>query len=417
MEMLCLQAGSSQVNLYKCPLFHISMTLCAILCDEGFEQVTAKDLNTRFKVGNISIEPTMVLFEGSFEECAKISYLFQSAIKVLYGVTSFEVKALESPTTISKEALEMVAAYTIAIKCVRKGSHAFNSVDFAREVSEAHFKDHSKDFKKAQIEFLAYIKNNKGYLGVDITGRVLSKRDYKIFFGPTTLRGTVAYGLLQFADVSAEDIILDPFMGSGTIVLEAALLASNTSPFFFSKEKFLFRNLPCPSGDSWEVWFDKLDEARDISKKEIIGYDSLLKYLKYTQKNAKIAEVNKIIKISKCDVDWLDTKLDEASINTIITNPPGISKTSSLRNMLRLYMDFFKQSDHLLVEGGTISAIMSERTYEFMSQAAGKTGFLEEDKHDVYEGQQELLIVTYVRDPDAVQEEDEDTDDETEGDK
>jgi putative N6-adenine-specific DNA methylase len=377
------------------------MVLCAVLCDEGLEDLVSQDLQERYAITDVKTQPTIVLFSATLEECANISYTSQAAIKVLYGVSTFEVSGLDSTVPVSSEAKELIKDKTIAVQCVRKGEHLFNSVDFAREISEMHFSSHKKDFKKAEIEVLAYIKNSEGYFGVDITGRVLSKRDYKIFFGPTTLRGTIGYGLLLASKAPLEAKMLDPFMGSGTIILEAALRASNTSPFFFTKEKFLFRNVACPVAKSWDEWFVKIDSKREMSKKPILGFDSLLKYLKYTQKNAKIADINKVLTVSKCDIDWLDTKLDEESIDVIITHPPAISKNSSLRNMLRLYVDFFKQSDYLLQEEGWITLLASEKTLDLMLQAAKKSGFKCTEKLPVFEGKQAFIIARFERDPDA----------------
>ena len=65
-----------------------------------------------------------------------------------------------------------------------------------------------KTYKNPEIAIQIYIKNDKGYIGIDIAGRNLAKRDYKVFTGAASMRGTVAYDLLLEAEVKDTDVIL-----------------------------------------------------------------------------------------------------------------------------------------------------------------------------------------------------------------
>lgn len=340
------------------------------ICDQGFEELVSKDLED-FGAKIIRIEETAVLFEAN--NLPEISYLHQGIIKLISDVKVFEVSATLDETL--KNIVVPEIDEKVKVSCVRKGSHNFKSVDVAEGVPIK-----NKTYKGAKKEIFIYIKDKKGYIGFDFTGRNLAKRDYKVFTGASTLRGTVAYNLIRHAKVKKNDVILDPFMGSGTIVIEAALYFSKTSPFLFSKEKFLF-----------EKDLEKFDEKRDFSKLEIYGFDYLLKFLKYAQKNAKIADVNKIINLSKVSIDWIDTKMEEGLVDKIITHPPFMQGKKTLQT----YSYLFNQAEYLLKPDGEIFLITNDNSAEYIKKYSEK--FKLEDEKEVWEGKQKMVILKYGR--------------------
>lgn len=375
---------------------------CAIICDKGFEEILAKELAKNTAISSMETKETMLLFDAEnwIETLAEISYTFQGAIKVLSHVRELETddfnktkSSLDKTLTQEyQDSILSVSSLPLQIRCVRKGLHDFNSTDITSAVAREFFKE--KDFK-SQFIFFIYIYDEIGVCGIDFAGRDLHKRDYKIFLGAQTLRSTVAFGTFLSANPKKEDIIIDPFMGSGTIPIEAGLYFAQLSPFYFSKEKFTF---PTVFSDvDWKMFFAKIDERRNTDKLNITGYDSLLKFLKNSQKNAKIADINKQISLTKVEVDWLDTKIDEKSIDKIITHPPVISENGSLTKILKVYKDFFKIADFLLKSNGTITLLASYKSFDQMKPIAESQGFKITMELDVNEGQEELLIGGFSR--------------------
>jgi len=373
---------------------------CALICDEGFEEVVARQLKS-YKIEIIEINPTCILFNAENHEIvAEICYTFQSAIKILTNIEQFNaVPDLEKTfRDIKVKNLEKEIANfkkgELKITCVRKGAHNFRSIDLASKISHNYFKDFIKTYKNHQIEVLAYIKDKKGYIGIDFTGRTLSKRDYKIFNNAGTLRGSIAYNLLLIAEAKREEVILDPFMGSGTIIIEAALAFSNLSPFYFTKEKFLFTKF---LEKDWKSWFERQDNKRNNEGINIYGYDSQLKMLKYTQKNSKIADINKQIKMTMCAIDWLDTKLEEKTIDKIITNPPYLTEHTSKTKILKIYKEIFNQSDYILKENGTITILTNDNSEESIKDSAKFYKYSCYNEMRVFEGQQEMVLLQFKK--------------------
>jgi 23S rRNA G2445 N2-methylase RlmL len=368
---------------------------CAIVCDVGCESILAKDIS-RFQVKEISSGSGLIFFESDYQTLVRISYSFQGAIKVLAHVQTFSVYSISqlfSEVDVSSVAsvMQSLSKGPFGVSCVREGVHDFTSVDIAQEFARK--LTVPKDQKNALLNIFIYVKDTIGCLGIDFTGRNLAKRDYKIFLGASSLRGTIAYSLLKFANVTDSDVLLDPFMGSGMIPIEAALARVKHSPFFFTKEKFAFTHFSL-SFDVFEL-LKSIDLERQASPAEIYAFDGLLKFLKYTQKNAKIADINKDLHISKVAIDWLDTKLPEKCIDKIITDPPGFTERSTKSIVLKLYKDFFNQATYVLKKKGTITLISFENSVEQIVAVAQQFGFVLHRQHEIFEGKQKRVVICF----------------------
>lgn len=366
----------------------------AVICDVGCEIVLSEVLSKKYSVKNVRTFPSVIQFDSDFIVLCEIAYTFQGAIKVLADVQQFSVSE-NLDFSFSKEQIEdslkLLTDKEVQISCVRQGNHNFTSVDAAKYVSD---NISLRKKPKALVEVFLYIFDSQGYMGIDVAGRNLAKRDYKIFMGAASLRGTLAYSLVAFSKIKEKDVILDPFMGSGMIVIEAALDRTNHSPFFYSKEKFSFVHFDKLDID-WDVWFSKIDAYRKKTSSSIYGFDGQLKFLKYTQKNAKIADINKDLILSKVDIDWLDTKLEEKSIDVIITDPPLMAERSSKSSVLKIYKDFFNQAGYVLKKKGKIIILTNDKSSSDLITTAKTNGFKEIETHIVYEGQQERMVIIF----------------------
>jgi 23S rRNA G2445 N2-methylase RlmL len=364
----------------------------------------------------IESHPTAVLFEITRKDwhlkMAELCYTYQGAIKVISHAQKFkadnnldktlsniekELKLLETQVTSDTN------PKTLKINCVRNGIHEYKSVDLAQAIGRNYFHEVPKIMNNADMEIIVYIDNDKGYLGIDFSGRNLAKRDYKIFAGAASLRGTIAYNLFKESEATKKDFILDPFMGSGTIVIEAGLYFSKTSPFYFSKNKFAFINF---IKEDWNKWFKEQDEKRDSKTTfEVYGFDALLKFLKYSQKNAKIADVNKSVNLSKAAIDWIDIKIEEDKVTKIITHPPALSENASKSKVIKVYKDLFYQADYLLKLKGDMTIITNPPSKAELIIAAKDYHYDLTGEKLVYEGQQEMLLLKFKQEKKKIRKE------------
>ncbi|MGM5483903.1 MAG: methyltransferase [Nanobdellota archaeon] len=370
---------------------------CGIICDKGFEETVSEDIKKNYdfikktKVNNAFVEFSIDEKEP-YKKLAEICYTYQGAIKVISDIKHFQSDNIEkiSENFENYELPLRISDKKSNIMTIRKGDHNYKSTQVTDILIE---KTKIKNFtyKNPDIQFTAFINQENGYFGLDISGRNLTKRDYRVFLGSDVLRSTIAYNMIIESDYDKTKTLLDPFMGSGTIPIEAAILETNFPPFYYSKEKFIFRKT-FPEID-WDSFLGKIDQRYKIENTNIYGYDSLFKYLSFSQKNAKIAGINKALNLSKCEIDWIDTKLEKESVDMIITQPPLVTEKKSKTKIMKTYKQFFKRSEDILKKGSIIKILINDKTHNSIKHLYEEK-YKEISIRNIYEGKQELLCCT-----------------------
>lgn len=155
-------------------------------------------------------------------------------------------------------------------------------------------------------------------LTIDTTGVGLHKRGYRIGQGEAPLKETLAAALVLLTNWSADDLFIDPFCGSGTIPIEAALIGQNIAPGF--NRAF--------ASEEWNVikeqyWNDALDEAEQVAKYDqplhIVGSDINHQLIEISEKNALEAGLSGLITWKQMQLRDLTIKEDNGYL---VGNPP-----------------------------------------------------------------------------------------------
>lgn len=169
-------------------------------------------------------------------------------------------------------------------------------------------------------------------LALDLTGESLSNRGYRLAAGEAPLRENVAAGLVRLAGWSEGRPIVDPFCGSGTILIEAALMAAHR-PAIVKKRGFLFEKL-------------KNFERRPEEKSDVLaapaeplffGYDSDGSVIDIAKRNAREAGVEKWIHFEKRDMRDVTAP---AESGLLITNPPYGERLEDTEKAKKLFDEF-----------------------------------------------------------------------------
>lgn len=314
-----------------------------ILTHKGLEQVCADELSALgVKAKALS---NRVEVDCSDKELAEICYRSRTSMRVIKELSRPAVSVLTEPDFIA--VAESSIKKTFTVTCERTGDHPFTSFDLEQYcVSFLAKKGFKLDRKNPETTIFVFIDNNEALVGVDIAGRDLSKRDYRIFLGTGALKGTFAAGALLFAGYNSKLSLLDPFCRHGIIPIEAALMATNSSPHKFSKEKLAF------FADT-EVKDKEID-----SKNIIIAMDDNFKHVSSAKKNAKIAGVMKTVEFSRTDLKWLDAKFGRNFLDLIVTFPPQSGKSLAESSADKIYHQIFYQAEFILKKSGQICLIM-----------------------------------------------------------
>ena len=207
------------------------------------------------------------------------------------------------------------------------------------------------------------IRNNQCYVFLDYAGFNLHKRDYRIKAHPKSIPPTLAYCLLALSAWKPSQSLLDPFSRSGELCVEAALTALGIPAGSHQEHKFQFTRF-LSFTPPWH---------KSVQKKlSVFCVDPLYANLRDCQINAKLAGVEKAITFSRTDLDWLDTKFPEHSIDKIITHPPEHSGALTEKKAQELSNQLFYQAAYLLNDKGTIT-ILTKKPEFFQKIAAAYT--------------------------------------------
>ena len=197
---------------------------------------------------------------------------------------------------------------------------------------------------KYQIEF--FIFKDIATLMIDTSGVALHKRGYRPAAGAAPLRETLGAALALTARPREDILFWDPFGGSGTIVIENAMILRNIAPGL--DRQFAAMDFDCLHHD---IWKRAEEEARDLVRRdvhpEIFGSDLDEKVLQYARENAARAGVAEHIRFFRADARKIE-KPSEERRGTVVCNPPYGERLMELREVEALYRDIGKQFAKLM---------------------------------------------------------------------
>lgn len=311
-------------------------------CLLGLEGLVSDDLK-QMEAENVSAENGRVFFEGDESILARANINSRYAERILivldrFKATTFEelfqgVRILPWSEFIGSKDTFPVKGYSI--------NSALHSVPDCQSIIKKAVVDSLKEdyniswFEESgpvhQIQF-SIMKDNVTIM-LDTTGRGLHKRGYRPESNDAPIRETLAAALCSLSKLRHYHTMYDPFCGSGTILIEGAMLAHNIAPG-------INRNFEC---DRWgfvpeKAWKQERERCRDIIKTDTdfvaFGSDIDRHSLELTTANAKRINVDKFLRLSECDIKDFVPSTEKG---TLITNPPYGERMLDVREAERLY--------------------------------------------------------------------------------
>ncbi len=364
-----------------------------VLCNKGIENVVALDVKEIIGKESKIFEGFATFEFDKKEELCELAYLSQSIKKVILVLDEFKAGSIGD---IDKKARKidlkewLDSEKSFKIDSVVKESKA-NQDELNGCVGESiieGIKDYKQkvDLENPDVTVFAFVHSNSVYIGIDFSGKDLSKRNYRIFSSPKNIKSTIAYAIVRISDYIQGEVILDPFCLSGSIPIEAALFQNKYPVRYFEKDDFLFNKF-------LTFDFEKIDKKTGNDKGNIFAFDSQFRNVDSAKKNAKIAGINKVIKFSRIEAEWLDTKFDKESVDKIVTCLPNITKFSNGKDILNIYQEFFHQAEFILKKKGSI-VICTKNPVE-VKDCGLKEGFKVSLEKEVWQGKEKLVLVKF----------------------
>jgi len=294
----------------------------------GLEEVLAEELRI-LGAEKITILKRGVEYYGDKKFMYKANYWLRTAINVLKPIAKFPASNQQELYDGMRN-IEWMKLFDIG------NTISVNSVSYKSQISHTQFisqkaKDAVVDYFRdkfgqrpdvdrydADIQLHIYLNNDECEVSMNSSGGPLFRRGYRQEVGIAPLNEILAAGMIQLSNWDKTSNFIDPMCGSGTLAIEAALMAFNIPPAFY-RSKFSFMRW---SNYSAILWKEVLNEAFDLQKDyegEIIASDISPKSIETCKLNVEFAKLHKDIQIKQCDISNL--KPPEGG-GVIIMNPP-----------------------------------------------------------------------------------------------
>ena len=307
----------------------------------GLEGICGDELR-RLNMENVRVENGRVLFSGDETALARANMNIRTGERVLLVLADFEAKTFEQLFQgVYHAPLEQFipqnGQFPVKGHCLN--SQLMSVPDCQAIVKKAASKRLGEKYGiswlpedgiKFQLQFA--IMNDRCTLYLDTSGVGLHKRGYRAIGNDAPLRETLAAAMVMLTKYRGRDFIWDPFCGSGTIPIEAALIAKNRAPGLrrrFAAEQFPWMGV--------EIWQNARGEAMDKEfkgKYHILGSDNDPKCVSLSMANARKAGVSDCIEFKDGDATKMDLPAQEG---VIICNPPYGQRMGEQKDAQRLY--------------------------------------------------------------------------------
>lgn len=295
----------------------------------GLEDVLAEELKA-LNAQDVKAMNRSVEFFGDQEVLYKANLWCRTATRILKPIVSFRVK---DENDLYKKVLKIDWAeylslkQTISIDALINNSNFDNSLYVAQKTKDAicdHFRNKtgqrpSVDTKNPDIRINIYINNNDCTLALDSSGDPLFKRGYRGKVSKAPLNEVLGAGIVLKSGWNGAISFIDAMCGSGTIVIEAALIARNIAPGL-NRKKFGFMNWPDYNSQLLaSITKSAQKEMRPSLDFEMMGSDNNPKQVRESIANAERAGVSKDVKFIKKDMMEM---IPPDAPGVLIINPP-----------------------------------------------------------------------------------------------
>ncbi len=318
-------------------------------CHFGMEAVLKREIaDLGYEISNV--ENGKVTFLGDAEAIVRANIFLRTTERILLKTASFRAvtfdELFESIKAVPWELYLPKDAKFWVTKANSVSSRLFSPRDIQKIVKKAIVERmkqvyHVDYFEESGASYPLRISIVKDVVtvGIDTTGESLHKRGYRKFTAPAPVTETLAAAMILLSPWHADRLLVDPFCGSGTIPIEAAMIALDMAPGM--NREFI--------AEEWgnlipkKVWYDAADEAQERVRTDtelsIQGYDLDEEVLKMARANAKLAGVESYIHFQKREIKEFSSP---KSYGFVISNPPYGERLSTKEEMFALYRELGK---------------------------------------------------------------------------
>lgn len=294
---------------------------------EGLEDVLRDEL-LDLGAENVEMGNRMVSFEGDLEMLYKANLCCRTALRILKPIVMFTADSTDELYDYLRD-LEweqfMDSNTTFSVDSTVFGDDFSHSKFVTYRVKDAivdHFRDKdgtrpSIRLEGADLQLNVHIAGNRVTISLDSSGEPLFKRGYRVEQTDAPINEVLAAGIILKTGWRGDTDFLDPMCGSGTFLIEAALIAANINPGIY-RESFAFEKWKDFDKELFEDLYNDDSEEREFNYK-IFGGDIDPEAISVARKNIKSARVDDMIELRCCPFSEWEADTAEG---VLVTNPP-----------------------------------------------------------------------------------------------
>lgn len=314
---------------------------------KGLEQVLATEL-VQLGANNVQVERRAVSFTGDKRMLYTANMCLRTASRVLVPILSFKAQKAD-------DIYEQVKALDWSQYMTVKTTFQIDATVYSDYFRHSQFvtyrvKDAIVDYwmerenqrpsvklEGADLYLNVHIAGDRVTLSLDSSGESLHKRGYRVANTQAPINEALAAGMLLLAGWNGQSDFYDPMCGSGTLLIEAALIARNIAPGVY-RQGFAFEKWADFDADLWDEVYNDDSREREF-KHKIYGSDAGFYAVQAATKNIQSASLQRDIEVKQIRIEELrlaDTNTEGA---LVMINPPYGERLSQDKNVLRLYQD------------------------------------------------------------------------------
>jgi putative N6-adenine-specific DNA methylase len=371
-----------------------------VTCSQGLEPLLIEELS------ELGIEAShgfrgVYVKDWTLETIYRLNYLSRIASRVLFPISRFTCRGRED---LYKEAMQIDwsrafvtngdITKTFAIDANVSSEEMHHSL-FAAQVLKDAICDQLRqkvnkrpnvDVKDPDIQLNLFVHNDVGVISFDTSGKPLHQRGYRQESVEAPIQENLAAAVLRMAKLADTDVVFDPCCGSGTFLIEAAMILSKTPAGYFRKNWGFF-NLPSFDEKLWWSVKEKADQQiQTLPAGKISGIDIMKNCVHSTRVNIRAAGMHRFV-----SVDCADFRDYEPTVvpTFLIANPPWglrLDEVSRLSPLYRALGDFMKQKMHKPGRGFILTG---------SPELAKEVGLAADHRHIVYNGGIESRLLEF----------------------
>ena len=316
---------------------------------KGLEEVLAQEL-IALGANEVQLERRAVSFRGDKALLYRANLCLRTALRILVPIASFKAKdtdALYNQLRKINWSAYMHSSTSFAIDATVYSETFRNSRFVTYRVKDA-IADYwmekenqrpSVSTREPDLLINIHIGNEQVTVSLDSSGESLHKRGYRVATTEAPISEVLAAGMLLMAGWNGQFDLYDPMCGSGTFLIEAALIARNIAPGVF-RSAYAFEKWPDFDADLWSDIYNDDSHERDFAHK-IYGSDASFYAIQQAAKNIKAAGVQKDIELKQIRIEEIKSPyiLDDkgGASPLVMLNPPYGERLHSNKEMEDLY--------------------------------------------------------------------------------